>query len=301
MAWQRRDRDADKPRRKGPLPLPHHEEGQKKRGPAKPPRPHARKGHPKKHATSWEQSAQWYDRIIGEQGSELYQQVVIPGAMALLVPKAGEVILDLGCGQGVFSRALTQEGARVTGVDASPTLIKRAKTYPAPAPIRYVARDAAQIRDLGRFDAISAILCIQNMAHLGEVCQAAAAVLNPGGRMLWVLNHPCFRIPRQTSWGFDEEQMVQYRRLDAYASPQRIPIVMHPGRTDSETTTSFHLSLADLLGKGFSSGLLLAGLQEWTSHKQSEPGPRARAENRARQEFPLFIGLLWQKPAGTGT
>ncbi|WP_172682986.1 class I SAM-dependent methyltransferase [Verrucomicrobium spinosum] len=85
---------------------------------------------------------------MGENGSELYQQVVIPGALALLKPQAGESILDLGCGQGVFSRALTAEGAKVTGVDAAPSLIKRAKTYPSPAPIRYVARDAAKLNDL---------------------------------------------------------------------------------------------------------------------------------------------------------
>ncbi len=65
------------------------------------------------------------------------------------------------------------------------------------------------------------------MAHLGEVCQATAKVLKPGGRMLWATNHPTFRIPRQTSWGFDEEANIQYRRLDAYGSPLTIPIVMH--------------------------------------------------------------------------
>jgi hypothetical protein len=41
---------------------------------------------------------------------------------------------------------------------------------------------------------------------------------------------------------------------------------------------------------------MLGGLQEWSSHKESQPGPRARAENRARKEFPLFLALLWRKP-----
>jgi SAM-dependent methyltransferase len=311
MAWQKRDRDGDKNqnrRRRGeqeersssPAPYrgPRPQKGGTE-GRQSPARPGYRPGHGpaglRKHATSWEQSAQWYDRILGENGSELYQQVVIPGALALLKPQAGESILDLGCGQGVFSRALTAEGAKVTGVDAAPSLIKRAKTYPSPAPIRYVARDAAKLNDLGTFDAISAILCIQNMAHLGEVCQATAKVLKPGGRMLWAMNHPTFRIPRQTSWGFDDEANIQYRRLDAYGSPLTIPIVMHPGQRESETTTSFHLSLSDLLAKGFAAGLVLAGFQEWYSHKQSEPGPRAKAENKARKEFPLFLGLLWKK------
>ena len=141
----------------------------------------------------------------------------------------------------------------------------------------------------------SAILCVQNMEHLDVVSAAAAKVLKPGGRMLWVVNHPAFRIPRQTSWGNDAASKIQYRRIDAYSSTLSIPIIMHPGRPDSETTTSFHRSLQTLTATGFSAGLRLAGIEEWYSHKESQPGPRAGAENRARKEFPLFLALLWEK------
>ncbi|MDI1312219.1 methyltransferase domain-containing protein [Prosthecobacter sp.] len=247
------------------------------------------------HRTSWEKSADWYDGIIGERGSELYQAVVIPGALGLLAPKPGERVLDLGCGQGVFSRALAQAGCQVTGIDAAPTLIQKARTYPVKPPVRYLARDAAEIEDLGEFDAASAILCVQNMEHLDVVSAAAAKVLKSGGRMLWVVNHPAFRIPRQTSWGNEEATKIQYRRIDAYSSTLSIPIIMHPGQADSETTTSFHRSLQTLTATGFSAGLRLAGIEEWYSHKESQPGPRAAAENRSRKEFPLFLALLWEK------
>ncbi len=249
------------------------------------------------HATSWEKSADWYDRVIGERGSDLYRNVVIPAALGLLEPSKGERVLDIGCGQGVFSRALSEAGASVTGVDASRTLIATARQYPSRSPIRFLERDAAQVADLGPVDAISAILCIQNMEHLTEVCAACAQVLRPGGRMVWVLNHPCFRIPRQSSWGHEEERKIQYRRLDAYASPLNIPIVMHPGKKDSESTLSFHRSLMDLTAAAFASGMVLSGLRELVSDKQSEPGPRARAENRAREEFPLFLALRFEKRA----
>ena len=269
-------------------------------GPPRPPRPPQGppQGAPselREHRTSWEKSADWYDRIIGERGSELYQAVVIPGALKLLDVKRGDRVLDLGCGQGVFCRSMAQKGADVTGVDASPTLIQKAKTYPVRPPIRYLARDAAHIGDLGEFDALSAILCVQNMEKLDDVTAAAARALKPGGRMLWVMNHPAFRIPRQSSWGFEDERKLQYRRLDAYSSELSIPIVMHPGKHDSESTVSFHRSLAGLTKSGFAHGLVLGGIEEWHSHKESQPGPRARAENRARKEFPLFLALLWRK------
>jgi SAM-dependent methyltransferase len=249
-----------------------------------------------KRDTSWEKSAGWYDGIIGAQGSEIYQRVVIPGALGLLKPARGEAVLDLGCGQGVFARSLAAKGCAVTGLDAAPSLIRKAREYPSREPIHYLARDAAHLHGLGPFDAVSAILALQNMPHPDQVCHAAAAALRPGGRMLWVMNHPCFRIPRQTSWGWDEEKKIQYRRLDVYASKLSIPILMHPGKHGSESTTSFHHSLTDLMGFGLRAGFLLAGLEEWVSEKQSEPGPRSRAENRARREFPLFLALLWHKP-----
>lgn len=261
------------------------------------PRPGPRPSPKGRPDTSWEKSAGWYDGIIGARGSEIYQRVVIPSAIDLLKPARGEAVLDLGCGQGVFARALASIGCEVTGLDAAPSLIRKAKEYPSRKPIHYFARDAAHLRDLGPFDAISAILALQNMPHPGEVCAAATTVLRPGGRMLWVMNHPCFRIPRQTSWGWDEERKIQFRRLDTYASTLSIPIVMHPGARRSESTTSFHHSLAALMGFGFRAGFVLAGLEEWVSEKQSEPGPRARAENRARREFPLFLALLWRKDA----
>lgn len=251
---------------------------------------------PKKDfGTSWEHSADWYDRILGEKGSNLYQRVVIPQGLELLNPQKNEHILDLGCGQGVFSRAMAQKGAIVTGVDLSPSLIQKAKTYPTKPPIKYFTRDAAEITDLGPFDAASAILCLQNMPHLDKVCESLNTVLKPGARMLWVMNHPCFRIPRQTSWGFDESKKIQFRRLDTYSSPLSIPIVMHPGKAQSESTVSFHFGLTDLFQKAFAAGFSLIGLKEGFSDKTSEPGPRAKAENRARNEFPLFISLLWQK------
>jgi len=262
-----------------------------------PPRggPQQRGGDRSVGGTSWEKSADWYDRIIGDRGSELYQEVVIPRALDLLHPKRGERVLDLGCGQGVFSRALSDCGAQVTGIDASRTLIQKARTYQGRTPIRYFDRDAAELSGLGDFDAASAILCLQNLEHLDKVCVAAASVLKPGGRMLWVLNHPAFRIPRQSSWGFEDERKIQYRRIDAYSSTLSIPIVMHPGKADSESTMSIHRNFETLMAPAFAAGLTLAGLQEWHSHKESQPGPRARAENRARKEFPLFLALLWRK------
>src|ERR1041385_1207045 len=45
----------------------------------------------------------------------------------LLAPRAGERILDLGCGDGALTRTLVDLGCEVVGVDGSPLQIEAAR------------------------------------------------------------------------------------------------------------------------------------------------------------------------------
>jgi trans-aconitate methyltransferase len=47
--------------------------------------------------------------------------------LSLLAPRAGERILDLGCGDGVLTAQIAATGARVIGVDASPEMVAAAR------------------------------------------------------------------------------------------------------------------------------------------------------------------------------
>ena len=66
---------------------------------------------------------------------------------------------------------------------------------------------------------------------------------------------------------------------------------MNPGQVKSEKTISFHHPLQFYFKALEKAGFVVTRLEEWTSHKESEKGPRAGAENRARKEFPLFLFL----------
>jgi 2-polyprenyl-6-hydroxyphenyl methylase/3-demethylubiquinone-9 3-methyltransferase len=48
------------------------------------------------------------------------------GVVESLHPLAGRRVLDLGCGQGRFARALTEHGARVVGLDVSRAMLAQA-------------------------------------------------------------------------------------------------------------------------------------------------------------------------------
>lgn len=245
-----------------------------------------------KGRTGWNKVAKSYDRHVGESGSDYHQNIIIPKALEMLKPRKGEKILDIGCGQGVFCRRLADLGVFASGVDSSEELIKLARQRSSNK-IKFFLTDASDLSRLPEtYDAATFILSLQNMENVNAVIKQASQVLNAGGRMLITLNHPCFRIPRQSGWGFDEKRKLQYRRVDSYMSEMKVPIKMHPGHDPEAITWSYHRPLSFYIRALCESGLLLKEMVELVSHRKSMPGERARAENRARDEIPLFLALL---------
>lgn len=238
--------------------------------------------------------AAWYDKLTGDGGADYHRHLLIPAALRLLDVQAGQKVLDLCCGQGVLARALAQAGAgQVMGVDLSGALIQAARDRGGGAALRYVQADARNLGPLadGSFDAAACLMAVHDVDDAGALFRNLAAALKPAGRAVLVLMHPCFRVPRQSHWGWDDQLKTQYRRMDRYASEIAIPIATHPGARPGEHTMFFHRPLGTYLGLLASAGLAVTGGEELLSHHRSEPGGRSRAENRARAEFPVFLAL----------
>jgi len=248
-------------------------------------------------ATSWEHVAPWYDRLVGDEGSEYHRHVLLPGTLRLLAPRPADRVLDLCCGQGVLCRLLAERAVEVVGVDVSPSLIAAARERTGAANVRFEVADARKLATPdaaaigGPFDAAACVMALHDVDDHAGLLRSLAAVLKPGGRAVVVIMHPCFRVPRQSSWGWDDARKTQYRRTDRYLTPMNIPIATHPGLDPNEHTNFFHRPLSTVLTALGDAGLATTACEELTGHRQSEPGPRARAENRARQEIPLFFAI----------
>lgn len=216
----------------------------------------------------------------------------MPGATKLMKLKKGHRVLDLACGQGVFSRYLSAKGMQVEGLDASEELLQRARTRSKPS-IRFHFADARKTDTFkeSHFDAIACLLALQNMEEIESTFHNVARWLKPEGRFVMVVTHPCFRIPRQTHWGWDEEKKIEYRRVDRYASDLSIPIITPPLAGSTGHTLTYHRSLQTYFSALAGAGMWVESLEEWASKKESMPGKRAKAENRARKEIPLFLSL----------
>lgn len=241
-------------------------------------------------STGWGKVAEWYHDTVEDKGS--YQRdLILPNVIRLLDIKKGELILDLACGEGFFARRYLANGAQVVGVDIAKELIEIAQKQ-SPT-IKYYVAGADKIPFVadGSVDKMTIILALQNIENVTGTFKECARVLKPGGKLLIVLNHPAFRIPKASGWGWTTDNLVQYRRVDKYMSELREKIDMTPGTAAGEQTISFHRPMqyfVKLLGK---SGLGITNMEEWVGDRKSQPGPRAAAENRARAEIPLFMML----------
>ncbi len=245
---------------------------------------------------SWGSVAEWYDKhLTGE--NTYHNKVVLPNLIRLVAPKRGESVVDLACGNGFFSEAFAKEGAQVTGIDVSEELITIARKNAPSVSFHVGSAEKFDIVSDESKDKVVIVLAIQNIEHTAKVFAEAARVLKPGGVLHIVMNHPAFRIPKRSSWEYDEKQKVQYRRVEEYLSESRSAIDMHPGKANSPQTVSYHRPLQYYFKLLQKSGFVVERLEEWTSHKESDSGPRAKAENDARKEFPLFLYLGAKKAA----
>jgi ubiquinone/menaquinone biosynthesis C-methylase UbiE len=240
--------------------------------------------------TSWEPVEQWYKSIVKDEGHYFHQRIILPGILRL----AGNIdsILDLACGNGVLAAHLPND-VEYVGVDISPSLIKAASHRDKQPNHTYLVGDVTKTLNVKKhdFSLATIILAAQNLQQPALAFQNAFKHLTKGGKLIIVLNHPCFRVPRQSSWGVDETKKIQYRRIDRYYSTLEVPIQAHPGKGEkSPFTWSFHHPLAHFINWLFECGFSTEVMEEWCSDKESI-GKNSKMENNSRKEIPLFLAI----------
>ena len=246
---------------------------------------------PQTNKTSWGPVADWYDTYLEVTPDSYQAMVIVPNLLRVLALKKNERVVDIACGQGYFTRLFAETGAAPIGADISKELIATAKKRSPKIDFNIAPAHHLSFAKDNSFDAAAIVLAIQNIENVADVFSEVKRVLKPGGRFVLVMNHPAFRIPKRTSWGWDEATKTQYRRVDGYLSAATIPIDMHPGKEKSAQTLSYHRSLQDFFKALAKSGFAVTRLEEWISHKKSEKGPKQKAEDAARKEIPLFLML----------
>lgn len=112
-------------------------------------------------------------RFVSDYGADVLQW---------LDPKAGEKILDLGCGTGDLAAKIQESGATVSGIDASADMVKLAKqNYPL---LSFEQKDATQLAYNREFDAVFSNATFHWIENQRSLLRGIYKALKHGGRLV---------------------------------------------------------------------------------------------------------------------
>lgn len=233
---------------------------------------------------------------LGDEWFELAQTgesrncFIMPFMLGLLKDVEGKKILDLGCGEGGYSRALAKRGAELTAVDCSEKAIGYASELAAKEEldIRHHIRNSNDLfgMDDDSFDIVLCSMMLMDCEDFEGTVREAARVLKPGGRLFASVLHPCFDgnhergIGRQGS-GIDRQVVVMnYFEPKEWEAPLfggRIPVLWH------------HRTLEDYVKTFIRCGLTIVDMNEPRATQEQAKISTALAW---LQKIPLY--LYWE-------
>ncbi len=150
-------------------------------------------------ATPYDLITEFYLNFV-QKGLE-NQTSIFHLAMKAILDLIGEIqgkrVCDLACGEGYLSRALAAQGATVTGVDISRSLLGYARQRSSHLGINYLHDDAQSLVQLSdhTFDAVVCSLALMDIADIRLTFRAVHRILRTEGCFVFAILHPCFETP----------------------------------------------------------------------------------------------------------
>lgn len=229
---------------------------------------------------TWDKLGGWWIEELA--GDPAYHEEVEPLLLDLLAPKAGQLYLDLGCGEGRIMSSLQGLGASVIGCDMNQTLLARAQERGSV--VRAVLPDLSWVRPRS-FDGAFVGLVLEHLRNEQEFFTGTAAAVRRGGVLAIVINHPIFTAPESTPIE-DAEGEILWRPGTYFGR----------GYSDEpagkDKVRFYHRTLADLITAASDAGWDLRRLVEaGISLNQIERYP----EYAGQEHIPRILGGRWLK------
>lgn len=222
---------------------------------------------------------------MGEHGDFGRRYVLDPVMFARATPVTPTFALDVGCGEGRFTRMLAGAGFPVVGLDATAALIAHAASRDPAGTYVHGAGERLPFVD-GSFDLVVSYLALIDMPDLELAVTELARVLRPGGTLL-VANLTSFNTAAVGGgWVTDRAGRRLHFALDNYLKPRADWVAWRGIRV-----VNHHRPLRDYMQAFLRNGLVLTHFDE--------PEPRADAPERRAASYrrvPWFLVMEWMKP-----
>jgi 2-polyprenyl-3-methyl-5-hydroxy-6-metoxy-1,4-benzoquinol methylase len=249
-------------------------------------------------AASWNEGAEAYDVFV-ESGADYYRlEVHGPALVAACGSLQGCRVLDLGCGQGFFSRELARGGARVIGIDLADEFVAAARAHEAREPLGIEFRTLSAPRAADHFpaesfDVVTACMSVQDMSDVRGALDAAFVVLRPGGRLVFSVPHPASDTPYR-EWERDSAGRKLYLKIDRYFETGPLVCEWNMPRLAYHWSTPYwRYTLSDWVAFITGAGFTLTGLGEpRPTAEQVAANPRLEDCSR----MPYFLVFEARKP-----
>lgn len=135
---------------------------------------------------------------------------IMPYTLKKLGDVYGKQVLDLGCGEGGYARALSKQGAVVTAVDCSETFITyvKNKAREESLNINTLCRNANELTGIAdnTFDVVLCSMMLMDIEDLDGTLKEIYRVIKPNGRVFISILHPCFK-PKESKWILEDDKI----------------------------------------------------------------------------------------------
>ena len=233
-------------------------------------------------AAAWNKDAANWSAEVRAGHDRTHELFTSPRFAEFLPDLAGLSMIDLGCGEGRYTRSFARRGARMTGVDISPGMLELARQEEVrePLEIRYEVESSTHLSSFAdsSFDAGVSAMALMDTPDFPAVAREAFRVIRPGGGFYFSVLHPCF-MRRDSTWASDAAGRVIGRTISNYWNES--PYTEQWGFEPAPPFTIFYFPyrIEDYINGLCQAGFRIERIEE----------PRSSAELIQSPEAPAFL------------
>lgn len=224
---------------------------------------------------------------MGDEWVELAQTgesrmcFIMPNMLKFIGNVKGKKILDLGCGEGGYSRELVKRGAQLVSIDCSKKAIEFAIAFAKEENlhIEHFIRNSNDLFDIesDQFDIVLCSMMLMDCEDLEGTLREVVRVLKPNGRLFASVLHPCFDGNHETGIGRQGVGIERQIVVMNYFEPKEWEAPLWKGTTP---VIWRHRTLEDYVKTFLKVGLTIVDLNE----------PQASDEQAS-----ISVALAWLK------